>query len=246
MVFLKILIAIIIFMITLLAGILPLKQKSGKILFHKSECLISGVFLGTAIFHLLPDSSQIFHELVSTHLYIFPYLLATIGFGGLWLLAIFAKWLPTKNWQLMPWIIALILSIHSFIAGFTLGLTSTFSNLFIIFFAIVAHKAFDSFALIISLDKFSIPRRQILFSVILFAFITPLGILLGEFLGYSLSRNHASLLEGYFNALAAGTFIYIASIEGFLLKGKDYHYEPVDFLWFFIGFFTMGLLAFWI
>ncbi len=114
---------------------------------------------------------------------------------------------------LVPYALVGALSIHSLIAGVALGAEPTGAGAGLLFAAIMAHKSMAGFALGVSLARNRVPRGRSRGLALAFAAMTPVGIFAG--LGVS------GLLEGVggrttvavFNAVAAGTFVYIASQE---------------------------------
>ena len=76
------------------------------------------------------------------------------------------------------------LSFHSFLAGLSLGANPEGVSIFV---AIIAHKFFEAFALGTSFVRAkgrntrpSLPNRQLLFCMLLFSSVTPIGVLVGN------------------------------------------------------------------
>ncbi|MEM8574683.1 MAG: ZIP family metal transporter [Pseudomonadota bacterium] len=65
----------------------------------------------------------------------------------------------------------------------------------------------------VSLHRAHIVRPRAIGLIAFFAMMTPLGIALGALLGALLSGKSAQWFEGIFDALAAGTFLYIAVVD---------------------------------
>ena len=80
---------------------------------------------------------------------------------------------------------------------------------------ILSHKGSAAFALMVSVHEAGIRAKQQKNMLAIFVLMTPLGILIGLVAAFFLSENETitALIEGGFNALAAGTFIYVATIE---------------------------------
>jgi len=81
--------------------------------------------------------------------------------------------------------------------------------------------------------------------ITLFTIMTPAGIILGSVLSNIFSNTISKELEGIFDSLAAGTFIYVAVLdiieEEFSIPGNEWP----KFLSIIIGFLLMSVLAIW-
>lgn len=112
-----------------------------------------------------------------------------------------------------PTALVVALSAHSVVAGLALGAQRLMVPTLIIALAILAHKATAGLALGITLERRGTDRGRSRRYLLLFATMTPLGILAG-LLGSGLLREGAGLyFDATVSALAAGTFLYIASID---------------------------------
>ena len=105
-----------------------------------------------------------------------------------------------------------MLSLHNFLAGAALGLTTTLSMGLIILFAILAHKWAASFSLAVRINKSRVPIGWGVTMFVIFALMVPLGILMGTTVSHSLAQY--PLLEPVFGSLAAGTFLYLGTLHG--------------------------------
>lgn len=246
----KILAAGIIFIISLLAGLLPMQighNHSGSR--HITDSITNGIFLGAAIFHMLPDAQAGFNELGLSR-YPYAILLCILGLIFLqvvkYLTLYFGK--PTNTSKINGTIILIILCIHSIIEGATLGINTTIANAFVIFIAIVAHKSCDSFALANTLKRYRILPNYNLLIILIYALMTPFGIALASAIIELLTSTSCVMAESILNALAAGTFIYIGALDALIqqFKVKRLQQNVIDFLSVFLGIGLMGLLAIWI
>ena len=249
MVYTKLIFSLSIFFIASLAGILPLYLNVNRLFFKKSEVFVCGIFLGAAIFHLLPNAIQLFHLSQYSHGLILGYGLMFISillFWGLTYLGQF-KWYSLKN-SILPWLIFCILSFHSIISGLALGLVHQSNTLIILFVAIIAHKAFDSFALLIVLNKYNVTFKKVFGLIALFSLMTPLGIYIGSVTFHALNTTTANFMTACFSAFAAGSFIYIAISESllqqWLRQQAKITFSELSLILF--GFGSMALLAIWI
>ncbi len=214
----------------------------------KSMGFATGVFLGAAFFHLLPDATQNF-ETVSQHPYPWSFTVCV--------LTIFLMLLTSRANQrrlesddkhnlISGLTITIMLSLHSLIAGVSMGLSTQVNTMMILFMAIISHKMVASFALMMHLVKNNYQKRHCHFILIIFSLMTPLGIAAGSTLLHALQQK-AILVEAIFNAAAAGTFIYIALFEylgSWLKDNSGIFWGKVAFC--FSGAAVMALLAIWI
>lgn len=246
----KIMASVLIFIVAMLAGLLPMHIAhfhSGSR--HLTDSITNGIFLGAAIFHMLPDSQAGFQELGMTS---YPYAIL-LCFLGLLLLQL-VKYLTVyfnqanDNSRLHGSMILIILCIHSIIEGATLGINTTVTNAFVIFIAIIAHKSCDSFALAGTLKRYNLFSNNYLLIITLYALMTPFGIAVASAIMGVLSNRTGILVESSLNALAAGTFIYIGALDAIVqqFKVQKLRQNVIDFMALTLGMGFMGLLAIWV
>lgn len=208
------------------------------------EALASGIFLGAAFLHMLPDAIRSFSHLYPDITYPVPELVAVGGF----LLLLFLERISLTNATVgnknyIPYILALTLIIHAVSEGAALGLESAYAETSMLLIAILAHKGSESFGLCLILLRHGLPYRHIFFTLIFFALMTPLGI----FVGQSISSSSGSqLTASLFTAFAAGTFLYISTLH----HVHFHHHENdgrgmLEFLCLALGVGMMGLIAAW-
>lgn len=239
--------ALFIFLISIAAVVYPLRRKSG---IHHSEsveigeALASGIFLGAAFFHMLPDAIRLFSDLYGSH----SYPIAEAICVGSFLLLLFlerlslaSKTLNSKN--TIPYLLALILIIHAITEGAALGVGTTFSETLMLFIAIAVHKGSESFALCMTMIKHKLPMPRVWGIMILFALMTPLGISLGAGLTFG---QHGELIAAIFNAFAAGTFFYISTLHHVHFHQHTHDSQGLlEFGCLALGLATMGVIAIW-
>jgi zinc transporter 1/2/3 len=107
----------------------------------------------------------------------------------------------------------LVLSIHSLLAGMALGVEAHPAQAIAILVAIVAHKGSAAFALGLRSTDSHYWRRMITF-----ALMTPIGVVLGTAITLLLQSQSEQRFEAVFDAIAAGTFLYVALSE--ILPGE--------------------------
>lgn len=217
----KLLVSAIILLIALLFGLFPILIRVNGItkrILAYGEAFAGGIFLGAGFIHLLPDAQA---GLNSVFKNAYPLGFAICACSILLLFMIeegAVKLLTCRNEQckhvyLQPWLaylLAIVLSIHSVIAGIALGVETVLSTFIIIFIAIIAHKGSAAFALGVSMRNRGLQKSVMVKLMLLFSLMTPVGIIFGSMLANILQLNSGKLAAAIFNAIAAGTFIYIA------------------------------------
>ncbi len=222
----------------------------------------AGIFLGIGLIHMLGEAQAAWSALGWD--YPIAFVLATAAFAASLLFehvllpepaheivhhhghdCIEEHHAETGATGLYAYVLVVVLSLHSVLAGVALGTQDSFANGLVIFSAILVHKATAGFALGVSLARSGIVRSRSLRLTTLFAVMTPLGILLGIALNLAF-RQASGALDAAVLALAAGTFIYIASLDiiqdEFLRPGSRF----MKWLFATLGLGVMAILAIWI
>ncbi|QRN04526.1 zinc transporter [Legionella sp. MW5194] len=212
---LKLFFALIIFVVILLAGWLPFKRKSQEdhIDFPIGETLATGIFLGAALMHMLPEANLLFHTMG------FDYPFAYIIAGLVFLFFLWFEHLGKELYQhhhsnhpafaILAWA---MLSIHSLMLGAALGLNHNNSFVIMLFLAIITHKWAESFAIAMQLNKSSLTFNKSLLFFLSFSLMTPVGIFFGWYFGHGVETN--SLIDPILIAASAGTFLYLGTLHG--------------------------------
>lgn len=214
----KFLLAVAIAAVAVLGGLIPLLtgRRAGRDRFFSlGNAFAGGLFLGVGFMHLLPEG---FEQLAAFE-YPLAALLAASGFGALLLIdrVLFNDLdvADASSRAVYPYLLLALLSLHSVIAGISLGLEPHVLASLVLLLGILCHKGSAAFALMVSAHAGGMPighRRAVLAA---FAAMTPLGVLAGAFAAVLLQagEHETALFEGSFNALAAGTFIYMAILH---------------------------------
>ena len=229
---------VVIFAVGMAGGLVALGARGtgrAELPFSIGGVFAGGIFLGAGLIHLLPDSIKALTGYFADSDFPIGYLIAAIGFLTVPFIGeiLFreaherASQVGEKGVDdaLAPasgpsaYALVVILSVHSVIAGAALGAEEDFSGALVIFIAIVAHKGAAGFALMLVFQRAAFERAKSLRILVLFASMTPLGIVLGSGLDRLLHRGYGPLLEGLFEALAAGIFLYVAIVE---IIGKEF------------------------
>jgi len=248
----KLFAALFIFIITLIAVIYPIRARvypSHNRILELGDAFASGIFLGAALFHMLPDAISLFSQFTpDIH---FP--IAEAFCAGGFLLLLFLERLAevstaAKHTQkhALPYMLAIILVIHSLIEGAALGVNSTFAAASIIFVAIIAHKGSESFALAVILNRSQLTLKAVMTTIGFFAFMTPLGIALGTSLTTRIQTQTGSLITAAFDAFAAGTFLYMSTLHHINHHHSEHDSEGLlEFVVLLIGLIIMAGIAKW-
>ena len=218
-----------------LGGLLPIvRRESRGRMMRYGNAFAAGVLLGIGLIHMLADADERWREIGSS--YPVAYLLAGVAFIVFLLIEHVllpepahamvhhghhhphshphsGDHEPADGNQLYPWALVAALSIHSFVVGIALGSQSLAPEATVIFAAIMAHKSTAGFALGISLVRSPIETGVSRWLVALFSLATPVGIVIALVLRRGFDGPTLAYFDAIFLALAAGTFLYIASLD---------------------------------
>lgn len=242
---LKIFFALLIFLVILIAGWYPFRKRirdDQHMDFPIGETLATGVFLGAALLHMLPEASSLFNTMG----YNYPF--AFIITGAVFLIFLWFEHLGKELYHhnkahpafaLLAWG---MLSVHSLMLGAALGLAHYNSMIIMLFLAIITHKWAESFAIAVQLNKSSMSTNTSLIFFILFGLMTPLGIYLGWYFGHDVKTN--SIFDPILISASAGTFLYLGTLHGLercVMVERCCNLK--DFSFVIIGFLLMALVA---
>lgn len=240
-----------------LGGFFPLKTAdfdSKQRFFSLGAAFSGGIFIGAGLIHMLPDAHEGFSASLKDLDYPLAFLVCALGFMLILLLDRVALGKSGHHAQKdaahtkenTAYILAVILSVHSVIAGIALGVDGSVTTSVIILLAILSHKSSAAFALAVNLVKSGVAQDTRRKTMNLFTIMTPMGVLIGIVMHHFLLSDNQVLLEAVFDAVAAGTFLYIAILE---VIGEEFG-SPGDLLLKFAcvtgGLGVMGLLAVWL
>ena len=218
----KIIAALAILAIGVVGGIIPLlaaRHHASRRFLSLGNALAGGIFLGAGFIHLLPEAAEALEDVVD---YPLAALLAAFGVGVLLLVdrvlfestrALGSEPTDEPRQPIYPVVLLLVLSIHSIIAGIALGLEPEVATSVLVMLGILFHKGSAAFALMVSAHSAGTGKTRLRVILGVFVLMTPLGILLGTVASNLLEDQAATLIEGCFMALAAGTFIYVAILD---------------------------------
>jgi len=172
------------------------------------ESFTSGIFLGAALFHMMPDAIQGFHTVTTSFITAYLLILSLSSLSFL-ILLITELNITISNTNTLSYLLMFILSSHSILAGAALGSYINIKPALILFMAIILHKGLASFALATKLFNQMSSNKQIYLLLFIFAIMTPSGIIIASGLGTILQTQAGLTLESSLNALAAGAFLYL-------------------------------------
>ena len=246
----KILCALALFVAAIVAGLIPLvvgdRHPRALCLF---EAGASGVFLGAALFHMLPAAQLSFKAL---NLASYPYAILFCVIGFLFLLIterlVNARSDKRQAHRLTALLLMVMLSFHSLIEGAALGINSLFSNTMVIFIAIMAHKSTASFALGVTIVRGYTSKFRSIAMLTGFSLMSPIGVILAAVVSGFLQSGTGNLAEAVFNAFAAGSFLYIGTMN---VIDNHFHPKPLidrcaELCALIIGIGSMGIVAIWV
>ena len=216
----KIIAGFSIFGIAIVGGMIPIlvaKQQASRRYLSLGNALAGGIFLGVGFVHLLPEADEALRNVVD---YPLAPLLAALGVGLLLLIdrvvlegrhsMLRQEEEPTRP-PFYAFVLLIVLSVHSIIAGMALGLQPEAAAALVVMLGILFHKGSAAFALIVTAH--SAGNRKLWPTLWLFSVMTPIGIVFGTVAGQVFEGRTALIFEGSFNAIAAGTFIYVAVMD---------------------------------
>lgn len=266
----KIIAIVAVFAAGIVGGLLPWRVaglRRSTVYLGWGNAFAGGILLAAGFIHLLGDAAAGFAEVWPDVDYPWAFAIAAIAFLvilGIERVAPRMVRMPAGSAHLgedpesdalaaaaqegsrYPYLLLLTLSIHSIIAGMALGAQQSLAGFIVIVIAILAHKSAAGFALGVSLHRIGTPLTRARPLILGFALMTPIGIVLGTVVSAILNDTGEQVFEALFDAIAAGTFIYIASLdiirEEFLPPRTD---RRVRWLWAAAGLALMAIVAIW-
>jgi len=216
---------LLILSVAILGGYYPLTRRDkarGKDGFPAGESFTAGGFLALALTIMLPAGYHLFNKAFPDANYPLASIVAIVAF--LLLLAIEHATMRLKGFcesdgtelsdPIIPVIMTVMIAIPSFLLGTALGVSRTFSAVFILV-AILAHKGSAGFGLALTMVRSTLTRVQTYLVYGLFAVSTPLGILVGADIHKFLRGDTMVIVKAFILSSAAGIFLYMCTLHGF-------------------------------
>ncbi|NQU47140.1 MAG: ZIP family metal transporter [Planctomycetes bacterium] len=226
-----------ILLIALAGGLLPLFVKWSDRNLHTALALSTGIFLGAVFLHLLPSIAllsaevEVHGEHTHAHGDITLWIFVLVGVLAVYLIESYL--VPQHSHgsaghdshdhnecgdtshdlnrhRTVGYAALAGLCIHAFTAGISLAAAEHSESIgAALFLAVCAHKGFEAFSLATVFLLAELPRKRIVLLMVLFAFVTPLGMLVGSYTLQSIGEHGVGIAA----ALAAGTFLYVCLCE---------------------------------
>eukprot|EP01088_Endostelium_zonatum_P001187 TRINITY_DN11482_c0_g1_i1.p1 TRINITY_DN11482_c0_g1~~TRINITY_DN11482_c0_g1_i1.p1 ORF type:complete len:344 (+),score=39.65 TRINITY_DN11482_c0_g1_i1:106-1137(+) len=202
-----------------------------------------GLFFSAGVVHLLAEANETFTDVLGEEYekYPFAFMLAPIGFGIAFFVEKILFSQPSaelinddeeshlKSKQsdhghshgvdiastsiFVPLLLIIIFSLHEFIAGLALGISSETSKALPIFLALITHKWLEAFSVGVALLRITTLSRFSFVRIILaYSATAPLGVIVGAMCRF-FEGDVTSVMTGIFTSLAAGTFIYVSLVD---------------------------------
>jgi zinc and cadmium transporter len=230
-----------IFLAAILGALPPLLGRWSDRQLHLFVAFGAGVFLGAVFFHLIPET---FTDQ--------PNLLMNFMLLNGFMIVLFVERVLVRHrhhdcddeaehrHQVVGISAFIGLSIHSLMAGFALGAGFVVPRVaFIIFLAIITHKTVAAFSLATVFKLSKIPLRRSIALITIFALCTPVGALLSIPILNTLKESHLTIPT----AIAAGTFIYVATMDLLPEAFHDVRKRLTTFISMSVGILLMLLIA---
>ena len=144
----------------------------------------------------------------------------------------------------MPLLLAVLFSVHSFIAGLALGVQSKFGgSALAILIAILGHKFVEALALASSFVKEGLGPTTALPALAVYCTMTPAGVLVGAFLVGADLGPSATAIEALVSGFGAGSFVYLGGHQLALSRPESVVSKLQRALLALAGFSSMALLS---
>jgi len=229
--------ALLVFLAAILGALPALTRRWSPRGLHKLVSISAGIFLGSVFLHLLPELAlETAPAGPAERPSVTPWVAVLVGF--LLLFVVERVWLEKRGGrdgadthQVLLLATFLGLGVHASTMG--LSLSAIRDNLdWPLLATILGHKAAEAFSLAAVFSLAGRSRRRTLLPLVLFAAITPAGLLLGD-LVVDASGPFATILAGF----ACGTFLYVAVCD---LLPEVFH--DTEQSWTKLGWVLLGIL----
>ena len=131
----------------------------------------------------------------------------------------------------VSYLLLFALGFHGLFEGISLGIQKTIKGSLFLVIAISLHKWAASLTLGISFVKSNVSKNEFIINILIFSFITPIGIIIG----LALTSFSNDYIAGVFLSISVGTFIYIACSEVVIDEFNKKKNKYIKFLFFLLG-----------
>ena len=131
----------------------------------------------------------------------------------------------------ISYLLLFALGFHGLFEGISLGVQQTIKGTLFLVLAIALHKWAASLTLGISFVKSGVSQKEFIINVLIFSFITPIGIIIGM----TLTTFSSDFIAGIFLSISVGTFIYIACSEVVVDEFNKKENKYLKFILFILG-----------
>jgi zinc transporter 1/2/3 len=211
-----------IFCVALAGGYYPLIRRDlagSRDGFPLGQAFAAGVFLALSLSIMLPNGSHLLTKAFPQVTYPVASVLSLAAYLGMLALGHTANVRMPEGGQtvglttpLIPIIMTIMIAIPSFLLGTALGVSGT-AGAIVIFIAIVLHKGSAGFALALAMVRSTMTKTQTFILYGLFAFATPVGIVVGAEIHQYLSSQIMLVIKGTILSLASGVFFYMGTLH---------------------------------
>lgn len=202
-----------IFMISIIIGSIPIlfsQYREFKSALVYCNAVTTGLFLSLGLTHFLPDALASYAKInPSSNTMIFIICAATAL--TMQIIEQTGKKINSKVGRAwLPYFLMFLLAIHSLLEGFVLGIEIDPKYALSIVIAILIHKGAEAFSITTNMLANNLTKKATVISLALFSLVTPFGITIGAYILNSSWIRTDHIIQTYFDAIAAGTFIYMA------------------------------------
>ena len=131
----------------------------------------------------------------------------------------------------ISYLLLFALGFHGLFEGISLGVQQTIKGTLFLVLAIALHKWAAALTLGISFVKSGVSQKEYIINILIFSFITPLGIIIGM----ALTSFSSDYIAGIFLSISVGTFIYISCSEVIIEEFSEKENRYIKFLCFLFG-----------
>lgn len=187
--------------------------------FPLGQAFAAGVFLALSLSIMLPNGFHLFAKAFPNVHYPLASVFSLAAYLGMLVLGHVANAKMPEEGEtaglttpLIPIIMTTMIAIPSFLLGTALGVSGT-AGAVVIFLAIILHKGSAGFALALAMVRSTMTKTETFILYGVFAFSTPVGIVVGADIHQYLSGHIMLVIKGTIFSLASGVFFYMGTLH---------------------------------